>query len=133
MTIEGFINRVRSLNAKDLIIKAVREREAELADLNVEQLEKSKYSTGETIEPEYSSDYASFKGFKNPDLKLTGDFHSGIFADVQGDVIEFDSTDFKASKLQGKYGDDIFGVTDEGLIETADMDLPEIIDNELTR
>jgi len=45
-----------------------------ILETNKRQLSESKLSTGKTITPPYSKGYAAFKGFKNPNLLLTGDF-----------------------------------------------------------
>lgn len=133
MTIEEFISRVSNLNAKDLIIKAVSSRTEELADFNVENMDKGLLSTGKKIKPDYSKGYAAFKGFKTPNLKLEGDFHSGVYSEIRGDKILFDSKDYKTSKLEKQYSADIFGVKSSQLIEVVDMELSDIIDNEIMK
>lgn len=140
MTLDSFIKNVRNLNAKDLILKAAALRVEELADLNVEQMEQGLLSTGGNISPNYETEaYSQYKksiGSKSsptPDLKLTGDFHDGVFSKVSGDNIIFGSTDEKSSKLQLHYTKDIFGVTTGGLIETIDSDVVSIMDKEMTK
>lgn len=137
--VDDFIKRVNNLNAKDLIVKAASSNTEELADQNVINLDSGLLSTGKNISPKYETDaYANFKksiGSKvspTPNLKLTGDFHSGVFAKSQGDKIMFGSSDEKEGKLQDKYSADIFGVTQEQLISQIDSDIVKLIDLKLS-
>lgn len=106
---------------------AIDESLIDMADKNREQLSKGLNSEG-VIFSYYASDaYARFKksiGGIAPlgvtDLKLTGDFHSGILAEKQGDNILFDSRDSKAGMLTDKYGDSIFGLTDKNKADITD-------------
>lgn len=133
MTLDDLIQRVNSLNPSQLVVQAAALREEELADLNVANLEKGIRSDGSKITPEYSPSYAAFKGFKTPNLKLEGDFHSGIFfdADKTTEVIKTGSTDWKEDKLREKYGNEILGVSDSQLMGEIDDELPELIDKAL--
>lgn len=133
MTLDSFIHNVRSLNSKDLIVKAAKLTTDQLADLNVEQMDQGLLSTGNKIQPDYSPSYEKYKGFKTPNLKDEGDFHDETYAKVIGSEIEFGSTDWKSNKLQIHYTKNIFGVTEKNFIETIDPELPEIIDNEITK
>lgn len=47
-------------------------------------------------------------GFGIPDLRLTGEFYSGIFADPRAEGIVVDSADFKSSDLMAKFSERIF-------------------------
>ncbi len=47
-------------------------------------------------------------GFGIPDLRLTGEFYAGIFADPRSEGIVVDSLDYKADELMAKYSDKIF-------------------------
>lgn len=133
-----FIDNIKGLDAKSLIVKAASNHLDELADLNVDQMTKGVMSNGKSIAPEYqSAEYAEYKSSigsissPTPDLKLSGDFHEGVFAKISGNELEFGSTDDKESDLQRQYTDDIFGVTDENLTETIDDTLIEEIDKKL--
>jgi len=132
-TLEGFILNVNNLNAKDLLIESVSSRTEELTDQNVSQMDKGLLSTGDKITPEYSDFYAEIKGFKTPNLELFGDFKAEMYSSIEGDKIKYGSADWKEAKLQGYYGDKIFGVTDDSLIEISDMDLPETIDKKMMK
>jgi hypothetical protein len=97
----------------------------ELADLNVSQMDKGLLSTGSKIVPDYSPGYAAFKGFSTPNLKLEGDFHSGVFVERKGDRLLFDSKDSKTGKLEDKYTSDIFGIAPNNEQEWADEIEPD--------
>lgn len=47
-------------------------------------------------------------GFGIPDLRLKGDFYSGIFADARAEGIVVDSADYKSSDLMAKFSERIF-------------------------
>lgn len=125
-------------NLENIVLSSAMELKETIADLNVKQLEEGKRSDGANIVPEYQSDiYAKSKksiGAKpalgTPDLKLTGDFHSGIYADRKTDYIFTYSKDSKADKLNSKYRQ-IFGLTAESIAELK-PDLTEILQTRLT-
>lgn len=56
-------------------------------------------------------------GFRAVDLRLTGAFHAGIFADVRSNSVVLDSADEKAGDLINKYGEEIFGLNDKNAAE----------------
>lgn len=105
---------------KKVAIEAIDDTLPDIADKNREQLEKGLDSEGQIFSYYASENYARFKkaiGSIAPlgvtDLKLTGDFHSGIYAERAGDDLSMFSRDSKAGMLADKYGDNIFGLTDE--------------------
>lgn len=64
--------------------------------------------------------YAEFKASLNPeagegnvDLKLSGAFYRAMIMKITGENIDIDSTDDKSKMLIGKYGSDVFGLTDD--------------------
>ena len=113
-------NKLKSIKIVDLMDKAVLANKEEILDANTSQLSKGKYADGDNM-PNYSSvDYAQFKaviGSQAPlgvtDLKLSGDFYGGFYLKVDRGGYEIGSTDSKEKKLQGIYGAEIFGLTDE--------------------
>lgn len=131
-------------NLESIVLKAAMESKETIADLNTSQLEVGKTSEGNDIEPAYYSPaYANLKksmGKKAPgsipDLKLTGDFYAGLYADLQDGWIELHSTDYKETRLRRKYSDDIFGLTKgnlKKLTKYMDDDLIKLLKDELTR
>lgn len=125
-------------NLDKIVLDSAMELKETIADLNVKQLEEGKRVDGANIIPEYQSDvYAKAKksiGAKpslgTPDLKLTGDFHRGIYADRKADYIFTYSKDSKADKLNSKYRQ-IFGLTAESIGELK-LDLTELLQTKLT-
>lgn len=90
-----------------------------MVDLNVDQMMQGLNAEGQEIGEYRSPSYAEFKQYMNsrpapfvPDLRLTGSFHSRMFAKRSGDEITFSSTDWKTDALVDKYGA-IFGLTEE--------------------
>jgi hypothetical protein len=84
-----------------------------LIDLNKKQLKQSKLKTGGQILPLYSRQYAMFKGFEKPDLRLSGDFYGAMFLKVTPKEYTISSLDPKTLKLEGRYSPDIFGISKE--------------------
>ena len=69
-------------------------------------------------------------GFGFIDLKLTGSFHAGIFAQSDNGEMEIASMDEKSEMLESRYGEngDIFGLADE-----MKGDAVEVLQQELTK
>lgn len=111
---------IKSLKVKDIAVDAIDKTLEVAVALNVEQLASGKNSDGTKIKPSYSSKkYAQLKANKNPkpgmwtpDLILTGAFTESFKIDISGDNLKYSSTDSKAPELSKKYGDDIFGLTE---------------------
>ena len=104
-------------NNQDLLIaKAIQDSEKELVQLNRNQMLKSKDAKDTTIKPKYSAKYADFKGFDNPNLKLSGDFQKDMFLEVDTKHFFLESFDFKSPFLTGRYSDDIFGIAPSSLL-----------------
>jgi hypothetical protein len=121
---------------KTLTAIAGEKNKEELADLNVSQMDEGLRSDGKKIVPQYSPNYAKFKGFKTPNLKLTGDFHSGVFVERKGDKLLFDSTDKKTDKLESRYSSNIFGIApknEQKAADELDEDLLKLVEIELEK
>ena len=103
--LDGWLD-IATLNSKGLLL-----------ELNKQQLSISKTSTGQTITPAYSPNYAAQKGFSNPDLKDTGDFYAAMFFSVQAGKYLISSTDFKTALLVNKYSAAIFGIFNKSLAQ----------------
>lgn len=73
-------------------------------------MQDSKRADDATITPPYSRGYAAMKGFSNPNLRLTGDFHEAMFFATDGDMFFLSSTDPKMPMLIDKYSEKIFGI-----------------------
>lgn len=111
---------IKSLKVKDIAIDAIDKTLEVAVSLNVEQLTMGKNSDGTKIKPSYrSKKYAQLKANKNPkpgmwtpDLILTGAFTESFKIDISGDNLKYSATDSKAPELTKKYGDDIFGLSE---------------------
>lgn len=115
--------------------KAIDENLAVMADMNREQLTFGINAEGGEVGAYRSESYARLKKsigsrapFGIPDLKLTGDFHSGIFAKRKGSELTFGGTDSKTSMLTEKY-DSILGLTEENRTDVKDNYIFPIITN----
>jgi hypothetical protein len=101
----AFVNNLQSY------IDGVVDDNEQLLNLNREQLkEEHKNALDQFISPQYSAAYAAFKGFRTPDLYLTGDMFRAMTIEAQGESYRINSSVDYAEKLKAKYGDDIFGV-----------------------
>lgn len=58
----------------------------------------------------------------------TGDFYREMFVDVGSEEIEIDSMDYKSDELQDKYGEKIFGLSDESKEEYREEAIPVLIE-----
>lgn len=119
-------------NLNSIVLDSAMELKDSIADLNVKQLEEGKRVDDASIIPEYQSqDYAKAKkaiGAKpplyTPDLKLTGAYHSGIYAFRGSGFIGTWSTDKKVDKLNSDYPKHL-GLTVDS-IATLKPDLTQI-------
>jgi hypothetical protein len=112
-TLTNMVNSLKQLNTSEVITQTLEENSQKLVQANQHQLLSSLTAKGNAITPEYSLTNQKKKGFKNPNLLDTGKFQREITATVKGKEVEFTSTDYKTEKLTTKYGEDIFGLTDE--------------------
>lgn len=97
-------------NIDVMIADSLQDVSEELIDINREQMQESKRADDQLITPKYSPGYAKFKGFQNPNLKLTGAFHEFMTFLTDGRMFQISSDDEKTGKLTGKYGLKIFGI-----------------------
>lgn len=145
MDFKSLADNFRNFDMTDIVVKVAISHDAELADLNLSQLEKGYLSTGERTEEYASDDYKNLKRFLGAqslpyaDLKLEGDFYEGWKVENISDKwIDFDSTDSKTHDLENKYSSDIFGLTDKNKSEAVDIiinddDLIKKVHERLTR
>lgn len=78
----------------------------------------------------YTREKKEEKGWDPDKVTLydTGDFYNAMFADVSYFDIEIDSTDSKTEDLIEKYGEKIFGLSDESKEEYRDDAMPVLIE-----
>ncbi|MEG1738677.1 MAG: hypothetical protein RR137_08970 [Odoribacter sp.] len=71
-----------------------------------------------TPEYKYFTRLAKIDKGRNPDVVTlydTGEFYAKMFADIGSDEIEIDSIDCKSNDLKEKYGEDIFGLSNDSM------------------
>jgi hypothetical protein len=99
-------------NLSVFVAQAVENVDDDLVQLNRNQMLKGKLKTDAAITPKYSNPYAKKKGFKTPNLKVTGEFQRDMFLSVNennGDVV-ITSENFVTRFLRNRYTDKIFGI-----------------------
>lgn len=114
-----------AIKLREEVPNIVRSNAAEIIDYNQKQLfDKGQKADGSLVGYYNSVPYALEKnrmnpkpGFMRADLKLTGAFYRGMWLSVNRTSFEIDSKDRKSSELKGKYGDTIFGLSDENKSE----------------
>lgn len=123
-TISQLIRNIKAMEVRDVIQESIDDTKQALVRLQKLQMLFGERSDGKKIGKYRSIPYAIRKqtinplaGFKQVDLRLTGDFHSGLFADVRDDKVVFDSLDSKTDILLDKYGEKIFGLNKKNASE----------------
>lgn len=104
-----------SLNVSMIASKSMIETRDHLIDWQKEQLFSGKNSKNNFIRPAYKPITRRIKRAKGQPtdrvtLKDRGDFYDGIVADIGTKVYSLTSTDSKTFSLEGKYGENIFGL-----------------------
>jgi hypothetical protein len=126
----------KALIPLELFAEVIEENKEYIADLNTSQLEKGKDSNDENISPDYLyPEYAKLKMSMGsqaplgvPNLKLTGEFHEGFFAEPGKDGgIFISSKDSKTGKLTKKYSTNIFGLMDKSKADLKTVTLPNFL------
>lgn len=101
-------------------------------DQNREQLRQSRRADNSKITPLYSQRYAQKKGFKNPNLRDTGQYYNNFFLEIEGDTIIIRSERFESgfdvrAALIERYGNKIEGVSVQFLEQFCnEILLPEL-------
>lgn len=104
-----------------------------IISLNQSQLLSGQRSDGSTITPLYKAVTMRIKKVSSPtpNLRDKGDFYKGmqlIFNLVGSAEFTITSTDFKTLGLKAKYGDNIFGLTDQNIQKLINLIEPHLID-----
>ena len=118
-TVVDMIENLSAFDLKREVQALFVQNEKHIITLNQAQMLKGKKRNNEGIGEYLSDNYAAYKfsfisseaGEGNVDLKLSGDFYKGLEMKLSGENIDIKSSDFKSSKLESKYGSDIFGLT----------------------
>jgi len=119
MSIKKLATRLKRLSADEMkqkLAELVQETSEEVLNMNRAQLMQGMDSQGNSLGKYQSESYARFKRTLNPrgvvDLKLTGSFHENFFIASEVPLIIW-SYDEKTNDLVEKYGEDIFGLTED--------------------
>jgi hypothetical protein len=112
------IRRALEVSIEDVVLELMKQHKGVLIRLNQDQLLLEGIDAdGKKLAPYRSENYAARKRLLNPagvtDLRLTGKFYAGFFVTVEDFPLIFGSTDSKTDKLIEKYGEKIFGLTEE--------------------
>ena len=119
MNLEQLYEKALKINLKAIEQKVIKQTEAEIIDLNTNQLQKGLDANGNKL-PEYQNEnYLASKKAQglatagsNYNFYLEGDFYKGFFMDDKGDI---NSSDEKTPKLEKLAGEPIFGLTNESI------------------
>lgn len=116
------IEMLEALNVKDICIETSMESEDQMIEANADQLSQGIRRDGSDIEPPYTQ-FTIFEKEKKSGLAAitdvvtlfdTGSHYAKLFAKTYPDgTLEHGSKDEKSEDLQEKYGDDIYGLTEE--------------------
>ena len=111
-----------------IVLDAVKANESAIIDLLTEDQLSGKGidSDSRAIEPPYTPFTKRLKRFKRQTtdfvtLKDTGSFHDSINIKYATNSFSFNATDSKKNKLLSKYGTSVLGLTDDNILETADI------------
>jgi hypothetical protein len=99
---------IQSINQK--IDESIIFAEANILDLNREQMKQRQVDSNDENLPEYSSKWKSIKGLTYFNLFDTGDFQKKMKLSVKYPVYAISSTDWKLGKLLSRVGERMFGI-----------------------
>lgn len=133
-TIEDMLNSAKKVDLRFLLENALVDSQADYVKLQKDQMLHGLNRDNEKIGIYKSAAYADYKFEKNslagkgtPDLKLTGAFYSGIFADARSEGIVVDSLDSKTDDLLHKYSEKIFGLGPVRIVAFRSVVHPKVI------
>lgn len=126
--------RMEQVNVDKLCSQALTGASDMMADLNREQMRQGKDSKGGDLYMYRSQWYSAWKQSLSSymatpgiaDFYVTGAFQRAMYADVQGDVVQFWSNDGKTEDLLAM-SPDMFGLTDESKAKLNEMYLREAL------
>lgn len=101
-----------------ILLDLAKDRERQIIQMNITQLQSGQSGEGSEIVPSYRPSTIERKKRRGqPYNKVTledeGDFHASFFVRYGDDFFELDSDDQKRVYLERKYGQKIYGLTDE--------------------
>ena len=113
------------LSIDRILIDLAKEHDRLIVKMNTDQLYKGIDSDGNEITPSYTPFTVDIKRQKNQPydrvtLKDTGDFHDSFLVRFNDDSFELDATDRKKPKIDRKYGESIYGLTDDNITKLTE-------------
>lgn len=141
MTFTELNQTINSFDADKVVEDVYEETKEPLADLNAVQLLQGLSAKGKNLKSYASPLYAEMKnrmnplpGYGNPDLRLTGAFYRGIYANIQGGSLSITSSDSKTTDLEKKYGElNMFGLSEKYRIEHVIENIDPAFKKEIER
>lgn len=131
--IENTISKLEKLLAElpEKAVEIALVYEPEILDMQAEQHDEGVTNRGRQIQPDYSPFTVRIKEERGqPSDRVTlydrGDFRAGFFVAKGKSAFSIGSSDDKAESIERKYGNEIFGLTDENLQELIELIRPEI-------
>lgn len=121
-----FSDRLKAIAYKHLMKESIKEHEAEISDLNTEQMNQGIKGDGTDI-----GTYANigYKGRLKPvDLYDTGSFHDKVYVELYDEVFDMNSRDSKTAKIVAKYGESVLDLTNENVVNTGQIVKPTFIE-----
>lgn len=137
-SIFGLLRKVENLNTDSIIEAAMEDTVSQFAEKQRRQLTDGFGSDGNRLKKYSNAIYAAKKarlnpipGLGNPDHKLTGDYHRGIYMTVDGDKVRTGSFDNKQPYLE-KRDPKSLGLGGEYKSEYLEFDLSPVIQRKIT-
>jgi hypothetical protein len=132
--VEEYIAHLRKVNTEEVILEVLRDQQHTILDLNIEQQMGGLNSAGEILGTYAEGPYKVFKESLNPaadgnvDLRLTGSFHNSFYIEAERFPVYIRARDSKEPKLVERYGEEIFGLTEENKGVARDQLKPYIVE-----
>mgnify|MGYP001168947865 FL=1 len=121
----GVINTLKTVQDDfilEIIKVIVKDNANEIIDLNTkDQLFRDGVNNNDQkLKPSYSNPYKKIKKALNQPtdrvtLRLTGDFHKSFFVNIGNESFRIDAKDKKTKHLVKRYGERVFGLTDDNV------------------
>lgn len=139
-TAADLLENLQKVNINEIVKSSLINTTPALLRAQKKQMMAGKTAKGETIKPELrSQEYAKQKKAKYqespfgiPNLRDTGEFQQNIYLEVDSDSYTLDSTDEKSSKLKAKYGEEIFGLSENSMENYVEKDLKPEFNRQIT-
>lgn len=139
-TAADLLENLQKVNVNEIVKRSLINTTPALLRAQKKQMMAGKTAKGENITPELrSQEYAKQKKakfqespFGIPNLRDTGEFQQNIYLEVDSDSYTLDSTDEKSSKLKAKYGEEIFGLSENSMENYVEKDLKPEFNRQIT-